>query len=144
MSRKAVFTARALGLAVVALAVAACGGRQSADRAEVEYKGTDPSAPEQSADTGGSTGGSGRSGGGGIVSYDGYQAAAARKGETVADVANRIGLSAAELGAYNGLPPDHELRAGDELVLPPRPDGYGAGTEQASGETAPGDRHRHV
>ncbi len=63
----------------------------------------------------------------GIVTYDGYQAAVARSGDTVASVARRIGLSASELGAYNGLSPTHPLRPGDELVLPPRPSGYSTG-----------------
>jgi murein DD-endopeptidase MepM/ murein hydrolase activator NlpD len=60
----------------------------------------------------------------GIVNYDGYQAAVARSGDTVASVAQRIGLSASELGSYNGLSPTHPLRPGDELVLPPKPGGY--------------------
>ena len=63
----------------------------------------------------------------GIVTYDGYQAAVARSGDTVASVAQRIGMSASELGAYNGLSPTHPLRPGDEMVLPPRSGGYSAG-----------------
>ncbi|MEM7745175.1 MAG: LysM peptidoglycan-binding domain-containing M23 family metallopeptidase [Pseudomonadota bacterium] len=75
----------------------------------------------------------------GIISYDGYQTARARDGDTVATVASRIGLSATALGAYNGLAADQSLRAGDELALPPRPGGYGDAGAQvaASAPTGP-------
>jgi len=55
----------------------------------------------------------------GIVQRDGYLAASAKSGDTVADVALRIGMSPSALGAYNGLAPSDKLRDGDELVLPP-------------------------
>ncbi len=75
----------------------------------------------------------------GIVTFDGYQAARAQPGDTVGDVAGRIGLSAAELGAYNGLAPTSPLRGGDLLVLPPRPDGslYGAAPAPFSAAPVP-------
>lgn len=72
----------------------------------------------------------------GIVTYDGYQTIVARNGDTVQSVAERIDLSATQLGAYNGLPAGHQLRPGDELVLPPRPGGYGTGGTRAA-VTAP-------
>jgi murein DD-endopeptidase MepM/ murein hydrolase activator NlpD len=115
------------------LAVAGCGTSQSPDRAAVEIKGSDPAATAPAAqpapvaaplDMTPSAEG--------IVSYDGYQAAVARSGDTVASVAQRIGLSASELGAYNGLSPTHPLRPGDELVLPPKPGGYSSGTAPAT------------
>jgi murein DD-endopeptidase MepM/ murein hydrolase activator NlpD len=119
------------------LIVAGCQSTQPPEQAAVEIKGSDPaatataeSAPAPSAplvDTTPSASG--------IVNYDGYQAAMARSGDTVSTVAQRIGLSASELGAYNGLTPDHVLRAGDELVLPPRPGGYSTGA--AAVPTAP-------
>lgn len=117
-------------IAVLALAagLAACGGGEPARRADVEIRGTDPTpgapstdalvrnaAPVAAADNSG------------VVSYDGYQAVVAGPGDTVAILAQRVGLSASELGAYNGLTPSHALRAGDELVLPPRPGGYAPG-----------------
>lgn len=124
------FIARAAGLRTslttsltALLLLAACGSSQSPEQASVEYKGTAPGTA--AAASGGQSAPTGRAGGGDIVAYEGYQAAVARKGDTVASVADRIGLSASELGAYNGLPPDHRLRDGDELVLPPRPGGYG-------------------
>ncbi len=74
----------------------------------------------------------------GIISYDGYQTARARDGDTVATVASRIGLSATALGAYNGLAADQQLRAGDELALPPRPGGYGDAGAQAAASVPTG------
>lgn len=55
----------------------------------------------------------------GVVVYDGYSAAIVQEGDTVATVASRVGVPAADLAAYNGLRETSTLRAGDELVLPP-------------------------
>jgi murein DD-endopeptidase MepM/ murein hydrolase activator NlpD len=113
--------ARTVVQATALLAIASCGSTQSPDRAAVEIKGSDPAAAAPAAPAApASTVPDAR----GIVIYDGYEAAVARSGDTVASVARRIGLSASELGAYNGLSPTHPLRPGDELVLPPRPGGY--------------------
>ncbi len=66
----------------------------------------------------------------GIISYPGYQVAVARRGDTVADVAARIGLPADELARFNGLTPDTGLRPDEILALPRRvPD-----TPRAAGE----------
>jgi murein DD-endopeptidase MepM/ murein hydrolase activator NlpD len=112
---------RRFAAAALALALAGCAGTQDPERAEVDIRGTDPSGAGAEAAT---AAGAPVPDGAGIVEYDGYVAARAREGDTVRSVAARIGLSAAELGAYNGLSPTHELREGDELVLPPRPEGY--------------------
>ncbi|MEE8455793.1 MAG: LysM peptidoglycan-binding domain-containing M23 family metallopeptidase [Limibaculum sp.] len=112
---------RILAQTAAVLAVAGCVSTQSPDRVAVEIKGSDPAATAPAAPA--STVPDAR----GIVAYDGYQAAVARSGDTVASVARRIGLSASELGAYNGLSPTHPLRSGDELVLPPRPGAYSTG-----------------
>lgn len=121
-------------LTVALLAIAGCSPRQSADRASVEIKGSTPGVATASAPSGDlgaapAAIGSTIPDASGIVSYDGYQAAVARSGDTVASVAERIGLSASELGSYNGLSPTHPLRPGDELVLPQRPGGYSTGVE---------------
>jgi len=122
------------GLAILmltaGLALGACGGKQPSGNAEVEIRGTDPAA----ATSGTPTVAINEKG---IATYEGYQAAVAREGDTVASIAARIGLSASELGAYNGLSASHPLQAGDELVLPPRPGGYGEAVAGAapSGET---------
>jgi murein DD-endopeptidase MepM/ murein hydrolase activator NlpD len=55
----------------------------------------------------------------GILSYPNYQVAVARRGDTLADVAARVGLPAAELARYNGIPAGTQLRQ-DEIVALPR------------------------
>ncbi|MEM9910815.1 MAG: peptidoglycan DD-metalloendopeptidase family protein [Pseudomonadota bacterium] len=62
----------------------------------------------------------------GIISYPGYQVAVAQRGDTVNDVANRIGVDAATLARFNGVTPGDNLREGEVLALPGRvsePDG---------------------
>lgn len=56
----------------------------------------------------------------GIISYPNYQVAVARRGDTVSDVASRIGLPADQLAEFNGLTPTIQLRAGEVLALPSR------------------------
>lgn len=56
----------------------------------------------------------------GVISYPNYQVAVARQGDTVRDVAERIGLGASELAAHNGLSTDQPLRTGELLALPKR------------------------
>ncbi|HBN31918.1 MAG: peptidoglycan DD-metalloendopeptidase family protein [Rhodobacterales bacterium] len=56
----------------------------------------------------------------GVISYPNYQVVVARKGETVATIATRIGLSGAELAQHNGLPQDYAPREGELLALPRR------------------------
>ncbi|MDH3665299.1 MAG: peptidoglycan DD-metalloendopeptidase family protein [Paracoccaceae bacterium] len=116
----------------VALALSACATDEPDGPPTVEIKGSDPAASASAAAPAddGSLGtppvGSAPDSTG-IVTYEGYQAAVARDGDTVASVAERVGLSSSELGAYNGLAPAHTLRSGDELVLPPKPGGYDTG-----------------
>jgi murein DD-endopeptidase MepM/ murein hydrolase activator NlpD len=56
----------------------------------------------------------------GVISYPGYQVAVARRGDSVTDVARRVGLPAAELARYNGLRADDPLRRDEVLALPRR------------------------
>ena len=56
----------------------------------------------------------------GVISYPNYQVAVAQPGDSVASVASRVGLPAAELASYNGLPPGAPLRAGEIVALPSR------------------------
>jgi len=128
-----------LALAALGIALAGCAGKQSADHAAVEIRGSAPAsgapAPAPGAPAPAAVPGAPALGvpdATGIVSYDGYQAAVARDGDTVASIAGRIGLSATELASYNGLSADYALRAGDELVLPARPGGYGTAPAPAS------------
>ena len=56
----------------------------------------------------------------GLITYPNYQVAVARRGDTVASVASRIGFSAEELGRFNGVDADSPLRANAVLALPRR------------------------
>src|SRR5690606_9923836 len=132
---------RSAALGLVA-GLAACGGGEPERRAAVEIRGTDPGASVPSGVASEPTAPAALAppaaspGAGGVVDYGSYQSVIARDGDTVSDLAARVGLSASELGAYNGLTPSHTLRSGDELVLPPRPGGY-AGTAVAAAEPEP-------
>lgn len=112
-------------LATAAL-LAACGSTPS-KKAPVDVRGTDPTIGAKRA--GSNTLNNSvvaAPDANGIITYDGYQSVIARSGDTVTSIADRIGMSASELGAYNGLSPSYRPLEGDELVLPPRPGGYGA------------------
>ena len=56
----------------------------------------------------------------GIISYPDYQMATARRGETVASMAGRLGLNAGELAQANAVRPEDPLREGELLLLPTR------------------------
>ena len=54
----------------------------------------------------------------GLISYPSYQVAVAQRGDSVSDVASRIGYDATELAKFNGLKPDDRLNTGEVLALP--------------------------
>ena len=56
----------------------------------------------------------------GVLNYPNYQVAVARRGDTVASVASRVGIGADELASFNALRPNDPLRDGETLVLPRR------------------------
>ena len=56
----------------------------------------------------------------GIISYPGYQVAVARRGDTLAKLATRIGTDARELARYNGIQTGDPLREGEVIALPGR------------------------
>lgn len=56
----------------------------------------------------------------GVLSYPGYQMVQARRGETVGQVASRLGLNPAELARNNALQVNDPLRQGELLLLPAR------------------------
>lgn len=56
----------------------------------------------------------------GVISYPGYQVAVARRGDTVASVAARVGIGADELARYNAIIPTDPLRDGEIIALPRR------------------------
>ena len=71
----------------------------------------------------------------GVVSYPGYQTVAAQRGDTVAAVAARVGISADELARYNALRPSDALREGEVLALPGGTRAAGATTGALIGGT---------
>ncbi len=56
----------------------------------------------------------------GVISYTNYQVAVARRGDSVRDLAGRVGVDAGSLAHHNGLEPDDSLRNGETLYLPQR------------------------
>lgn len=54
----------------------------------------------------------------GVITYETYQVAVARSGDTVASVAARVGIDAQRLAVHNGLSTGTQLRAGEILALP--------------------------
>ncbi|WP_370401747.1 peptidoglycan DD-metalloendopeptidase family protein [Sulfitobacter sp. JB4-11] len=56
----------------------------------------------------------------GVISYPNYQVAVARRGDTLADVANRVGANTAQLARYNGIDPTVPLRKDEIIALPSR------------------------
>jgi len=67
----------------------------------------------------------------GLITYESYQVVVARSGDTVADVANRIGMTPEELARYNGRNATDRLR-GDEVLALPRRVSPGGGTDIAA------------
>lgn len=56
----------------------------------------------------------------GIISYPSFDVAVARRGDTVASVASRIGIDAGALARHNGLQTETRLRPGEVIALPNR------------------------
>ena len=56
----------------------------------------------------------------GVISYPNYQVAVAARGETINDIAARLGLNAAEMSRFNGVGADVPLRKGEIVALPTR------------------------
>ena len=56
----------------------------------------------------------------GVISYPNYQVVVSNRGDSVQDVADRVGIGAAALASYNGLKPTDILRSGEVLALPTR------------------------
>lgn len=73
----------------------------------------------------------------GVISYPGYQVVVAQRGDTVATIASRIGLDAAQLARHNALEQDIVLRGGEVLALPGR---VAEPTPATGARPAPGDR----
>ncbi|RWR12309.1 M23 family metallopeptidase [Paenirhodobacter populi] len=77
----------------------------------------------------------------GVISYPNYQVAVARRGDSAATVAQRVGLNPAELASYNAIEPNTPLNSGAVLALPNRVSEPTTGTAIASaGGTGADDR----
>ncbi len=68
----------------------------------------------------------------GVISYPNYQVVVARQGDTVIDVAKRIGIPAKKLADHNGLRLDQPLRRGELLAIPGRVSARGGSVDIAS------------
>ncbi|KIC20993.1 peptidase M23B [Leisingera sp. ANG-Vp] len=70
----------------------------------------------------------------GLITYPSYQVAVARRGDTVSDVAARIGLPPEEVAKFNGMQSSDAMRQGEVLALPRRaPDSLPADASAAPG-----------
>lgn len=56
----------------------------------------------------------------GVISYPGYQVVVARRGDTLATVAARLGVDANQLARFNGVQTGDLLRQGEIVALPGR------------------------
>ena len=56
----------------------------------------------------------------GVISDPNFQVVVARRGDTLADVANRVGADTAQLARYNGIDPTVPLRKDEIIALPSR------------------------
>lgn len=56
----------------------------------------------------------------GVIAYPNYQVAVARRGDTLKDVAARVGADGNELARYNGIELSVPLRQGEIIALPRR------------------------
>ncbi len=87
---------------------------------DLDLRGKFDSAFDTSAAARGATANRPKADDRGIISYPNYQVAIARRGDTLSDVAARIGYDAGELARYNGIQPNDSLRSGEVLALPKR------------------------
>jgi len=56
----------------------------------------------------------------GLITYPNYQVAVARRGDTLASLATRLGLDSDELARFNGRRAEDSLNAGEIVVMPRR------------------------
>ena len=116
MQPKHILRAARFGLmSGAALSLAACQGepldydmRGISGGFSTAQAATGPLAPRPAADSRG------------VISYPNYQVVVARGGDTIADVANRLGVDAAQLGRYNGIEQGVPLRQNEIIALPGR------------------------
>ncbi|MCP4821521.1 MAG: peptidoglycan DD-metalloendopeptidase family protein [Shimia sp.] len=117
MGRKPSVTVRAAGTGLVLALLAGCSDGLDFDLRGDLGGGLDTTSAAQTA-----TAKRPKPDARGVISYPSYQVAIAKRGDTLDDVANRIGVPANELGVYNGIKPGTSLRDGEVLALPYRID----------------------
>jgi murein DD-endopeptidase MepM/ murein hydrolase activator NlpD len=103
-----------LGIGASALALSACVNTGNLDW-DLRGNGSDTSAAARQATAAAPTPDAN-----GVLSYPDYQLAKARRGETVASMAGRLGLNAGQLAQTNALRETDPLREGELLLLPSR------------------------
>jgi murein DD-endopeptidase MepM/ murein hydrolase activator NlpD len=103
-----------LGIGASALALSACVNTGNLDW-DLRGNGSDTSAAARQATAAAPTPDAN-----GVLSYPDYQLAKARRGETVASMAGRLGLNAGQLAQTNALRETDSLREGELLLLPSR------------------------
>jgi len=54
----------------------------------------------------------------GVITYPNYQVILAKRNDSMADIATRVGMTASELAKYNGLSTNYKPRNGEVLALP--------------------------
>lgn len=99
-----------LAIGMVAVALAGCEGVDLASLNDSLDKRPDTNAqtaaPRPKPDTRG------------VISYPNYQVIVARRGDTIGDIAGRVGMTGSALARHNGLPEGYLPRDGEVLALP--------------------------
>lgn len=102
------------------LALAGCEGGMGLDNLDFDLRGLAGGFSTADAARGARTAARPTPDARGVISYPTYDVAVARQGETIAQMASRLGLGPNELGRYNGIPPETSLRGGEIIALPRR------------------------
>lgn len=115
MTTKSLTWARPLSAMAVMAALGACSGPL-----DVDMRGRIGGPVDTSTAAANATGTRPSPDNRGVISYPSYQVAVAGRGDTVAQIAARVGLPAEELARYNGVKVDDPLRRGEIIALPRR------------------------
>lgn len=115
---KNVVKLRLWGIAISALALAGCSGSNPLANFDLDLRSS--AGTLDTSDAARNAGRAPEPDARGIISYPGYQVAVAKRGDTLQDVADRLGVSAQELSSFNALPENVSLRQGEIVALPRR------------------------
>lgn len=106
------------GVVIAVALVAGCGG--SFENLDLDLRNNAPGGLDTSSAARAAAADRPRADANGLITYPNYQVAVARRGDTVASVAARIGIAPDELARFNGLQSDSELNRDAVLALPRR------------------------